>query len=257
MEFYAFLPSNACPELYPDNKTSHYKIQLSQRLDLSGKWQVALVQAHYPNTIAQVAESENEIIFCHRDGRRESFYVKTGYYSNVKDFVYALHEALTPVESKLDGHGRSSVVEVTPENYIMFHPCTNLRFAASTFSFSPRLAMQLGLAHPGPYPSQSELCGSNPIDMSLGVPPLLFVYVDKISDQIVGNCRAPLLATIPTSIGRYGSVTVHTFDHPLYFDLSTRNFDTIEINIRDHTGKFVSFNHGTSMLLCHFKSIQD
>jgi len=255
MDFYAFLPSNVSPDLYEDNTTSHFKIQLAKRLDLHGKWKVALVQAHYPNTIAQVAEGENMISFHYNDGREETFFIKEGYYANAKDFVFALHETISTLEIGPDGNGRSSVVNMTPENRIMFHPFS-AHLNMKSYTFSPRLAMQLGLENPGPYFTKEELCGPNAVDLNLGVPPMLFVYLDKITDQLVGQCNAPLLATVPTNINqRYGSVTAYTFDQSLYLDLATKNFDTIEIHIRDHTGKFVSFNHGTSMLLCHFKQV--
>jgi len=257
MDFFAFLPSNGSPDLYGDNTTSHFKVQLAKPVDLCGKWKVALVQAHYPNTIAQVSEGENMINFQYNDGREEIFFIKQGYYAQAKDFIFALHETISTLETSPDGNGRRSVVDITAENRIMFHPFAS-HFETKSYSFSPRLAVQLGLEHPGPYPAKEELCGTNPIDLNLGVPPMLFVYLDKITDQIVGHCNAPLLATVPTNINqRYGSVTAHTFDQPLYFDLATKNFDTLEINIRDHTGKFVSFNHGTALLLCHFKQVTE
>lgn len=252
MGFYAFFPSNACPDLYPDNTTSHFKIQLRNRLELTGDWQVALMQVHYPNTIAQVTDGENEITFVKEDGSKEIFQVKPGYYTGTADFLFALHEALTPIETGPNGEGRESVVEVTPDQHIMFYAMQNRPYAK--YTFSPRLAMMLGLEHPGPYPAQKELCAPMQINLNLGIPPLQFIYMDKITEQIVGDCHAPLLATIPTNTtGPYGGVSVHTFEHPLYFDLVTKSFDTLEVNIRDHTGKFVSFNHGTSMLLCHFR----
>lgn len=255
MDFYAFLPSNASPDLYGDNTTSHFKIQLAKRVDLYGRWKVALVQAHYPNTIAQVSEGENMINFLYNDGREEIFFIKEGYYANAKDFIFALHETITTLEIGPDGNGRSSVVDITAENRIMFRPFSP-HLDMKSYTFSPRLAMQLGLENPGPYLARQELCAANPIDLNLGVPPMLFVYLDKITEQIVGQCNSPLLATVPTNINqRYGSVTAYTFDQPLYLDLATKNFDTVEIHIRDHTGKFISFNHGTAMLLCHFKQV--
>ncbi|KAK3921532.1 Putative uncharacterized transposon-derived protein [Frankliniella fusca] len=228
--------------------------KLSKRLELRGKWQVALVQVHYPNTIAQVTEGENEIVLKQPDGSITRCVVPPAYYSSVRDLTYALHEAITELEAMADGSGRESALEFLPDGRFMFYPFT--KYKNATYTFSPRLAMQLGLSHPGPYDAGKELCGKHHADLSLGIPPLLFIYFDKISDQIVGHCEAPLLATVPTNIdGRYGGTSVYTVDHPKYFDLVTKNFDTVEVNIRDHAGKFVSFLHGTSMLLCHFRRV--
>lgn len=254
MDFYAFLPSNASTDLYPENKTSNYKIQLSKRIDLTGRWQISLVEAHYPNTFAQVTEGENKITLKHKNGEQDTYFVQTGYYARVNDFIFALHEALTPIESLPESKGRSSVVQLSHDNHILFHPFQNC--LESTYSFSPRLAMQLGLTHAGPYPAKTELCGQNPVDLSLGIPPQLFIYFDKIADQICGHYRVPLLRTVPTdTTARYGSSSIYRFEQPLYLDLNTKCFDTIEINIRDHTGKLAPFTHGTSMLVVHFKPL--
>lgn len=256
MDFYAFIPSNASTRLFADNATSHYKVQLPNRLELCGKWQVALVQVQYPNTIAQIVEGENAIKLQHRDGHEDTFFVRPGYYANQRDFLFALHNALTPIEALPEDKGRRSVLEITSENHVLIHALPD--FAGGTLSFSPRLAMQMGLEHPGPYTVNEQLCAPNAMDLSLGIPPMLFIYFDKITEQIVGDCYAPLLATIPTEIsGRYGSVSVFSVERPLYLDLATKNFDVIEVDIRDHAGKYVSFNYGTSMLLCHFRRVAE
>lgn len=256
MDFYAFLPSNANPNIYPDNKTSNYRIQLAKRMELTGHWQAALVEAHYPNTIEQVTDGENMIKITHRNGTEDVYYVRPGHYVKLDNFLFELHEALTPLETVPNDKGRSSVVELTEGSYILFHPF--LTVPDATYTFSTRLAMQLGLLHSGPYPTQTELCGTNPIDLNLGVPPQLFIYLDKIDDQIVGHTRVPLLRTVPTEINeRYGSMSIYHFEQPLYFDLTTKCFDTLEINIRDHTRKLVPFSSGTSMLLVHFKPVHN
>ncbi|KAK3917560.1 Endonuclease NucS [Frankliniella fusca] len=50
---------NASPEVHSDNTTSHFKTELAQRMELYGRWQVALIEMHYPNTIEPV-DSLNE-----------------------------------------------------------------------------------------------------------------------------------------------------------------------------------------------------
>ncbi|KAK3907323.1 Putative uncharacterized transposon-derived protein [Frankliniella fusca] len=87
-----------------------------------------------------------------------------------------------------------------------------------------------------------------PIDISLGVPSQMFIYMDVLEEQIVGHTRAPLLRTVPVDTkAQYGSMTVVHFDHPIYFDLRTKSFDTLEIYIKDHAGRNVPFDFGTTM----------
>ncbi|KAK3929540.1 Putative uncharacterized transposon-derived protein, partial [Frankliniella fusca] len=61
IDFYMFLPSNASPKVYPDNTTCHFKTELAQRMELHGHWQAALIELHYPNTIAHIVQGDNDI----------------------------------------------------------------------------------------------------------------------------------------------------------------------------------------------------
>lgn len=280
MDFYAVLPSNASPDIYPENKTSHFKVQLSQRLELHGEWQVALLELYYPNTLSHVQPEQNWIKIykpfsatqdntaeagpeykftepqTHEDleffTSEEKLLVTPGHYANTANFIFALHEALTPVEKLNNDRGRSSVLEMTSNGHILIHPfrtCLN-----ATYEFAPALARQMGLPHSGPYKADTEVLGLRPIDLSLGIPSQMFVYLDKVKEQIVGHTRSPLLRTIPCVVdAKFGTMTSYICEQPIYYDLNTKSFDTLEIDIRTHTGSYMPFEYGTSTVLCHFR----
>ena len=44
MNFYAIIPSNACPLTQPDNDASNYIIDFENSITVDGNWEVALVQ---------------------------------------------------------------------------------------------------------------------------------------------------------------------------------------------------------------------
>jgi len=251
MDFYAFLPSNASPEVYPDNTTCHFKTELAQRVELHDHWQAALIELHYPNTIAQVLEGENEITLI-SDSFVDTVFVRPGSFRSTNDFVIGIEDALQTLEAshKYD----IQYYTLLPDQRSKFMP-----FAADDTTkvhFSPRLALQLGLHHAGPYPANTEILGVKPVDISLGVPSQMFIYMDVLEEQIIGHTRAPLLRTVPVDTkAQYGSMTVVHFDHPIYFDLRTKSFDTLEIYIKDHAGRNVPFDFGTSTLLVHFKQV--
>ncbi len=48
--FYLTLPSNASTDIFPDNKTTEYRVSLPQTLDLEGDWEVGLYSILYPNS---------------------------------------------------------------------------------------------------------------------------------------------------------------------------------------------------------------
>lgn len=251
MDFYAFLPSNASPELYPDNTTSHFITQLSQHMDLHGQWQAALIELHYPNTVAQVIQGENDITVV-SDTMVDLVSVRPGSYSSVEDFLSSVNDALKSFDNDIT-QSNTKYYEVTNQR-ITFNPFDNDE--QYKVHFSPRLALQLGLEHPGPYPANQEICGTKPLDISLGMPAEMFIYMNILSDQIIGHERAPLLRTVPLDIkAQHGTTSVVHFDHPLYFDLRTKSFDTLEIDIRDSAGRRIPFQFGTSTLLVHFRKL--
>ena len=250
MDFYAFLPSNASPEVYPQNKTSHFKIELSKRMELHGKWQAALIELHYTNTIAQVLQGENEITLL-GDGTVDTVSVNPGRYATKKDFLSAVSVAVVVLTNNII----DTPVRETDDQRVVFKPLQQDRDDLAVH-FSPRLALQLGLDKPGPYPANREIWAVKPMEINLGTPPQLFVYMDILADQIIGHTRAPILRTVPVDINaRFGTMSIFHCEHPLYFDLNTRSFDTVEIDIRDHAGRYVPFDFGTSTLLVHFKQL--
>ncbi|KAK3926341.1 DNA-directed RNA polymerase subunit beta' [Frankliniella fusca] len=252
MDFYMFLPSNASPKVYPDNTTCHFKTELAQRMELHGHWQAALIELHYPNTIAHIVQGDNDITLV-SDSYIDTVSARPGSFSSTKDFLIGIGDAL-----KSFGNN-NNVVDTQPFTLL---PDQRIKFMPfdvdekTKVHFSPRLALQLGLAHTGPYPANEEILGVKPVDISLGIPSQMFIYMDVLEEQIIGHTRAPLLRTVPVDTkAQYGSMTVVHFDHPIYFDLRTKSFDTLEIYIKDHAGRNVPFDFGTSTLLVHFKQV--
>lgn len=277
MDFYAYLPSNASPEIYPDNKTSQFKIEFCKRLELFERWEVALMELAYPNTIFNVRDGHNyikvfnplshnthltspetkgvsyEVTGASDDvtfrSVEQTFIVPAGYYASQDLFLAALHESLKSLERKRPNDVPQSIMGISEEGF--FEIVHSKAHPGLTFEFAPTLAHQLGLPSPGPF---RHMRGTTYIDLSLGVPSQLFLYCDLISDQITGHMRAPLLRTVPTNIeAKFGSTTYYHCEHPIYFDLKTKSFDSVEINIRDDSGKLVPFVYGTSNALVHFK----
>ena len=253
MDFYASLPSNASPDVYPDNKTSHFKIELSKRMELHGRWKAALIEFHYPNTFQHVTPHENEIIV-ETPRYTHSFYLRPGWYSSTAQFLTAIREVLNTVDGDSNDITPTIRVEETADHRVIVHPFHH--DDSTTITFSPRLSLQLGLENPGPFPGNTMLRGVKPMDLTLGISPQMYIYMDILEDQIVGHTRAPLLRTVPVDTkAAYGTMSVCYFEHPIYFDLNTKSFDTVKIHIRDSTGHLISFDHGTSTLLVHFKQV--
>jgi hypothetical protein len=69
---------------------------------------------------------------------------------------------------------------------------------------------------------------------------------------------ASLVRIIPLDPTKYiyGAYKMHSFSPAHYVSVLRREFDTIEIDIRMHTGGKVPFQFGTSCVKLHFRRIK-
>ena len=88
--------------------------------------------------------------------------------------------------------------------------------------------------------------GDSIIDLRRGFESL-FVY-----SSIVGDKIAPLLRIVPIT-GRHGEMVTARFDHVQYMPVLSREFGSIETEIRDDTGRSVPFERGNVTVTLHFR----
>lgn len=290
-DFHMVIPSNASPDLYPENKTSNYKVYLPQRFDLHGEWQVALLEVHYPNTLMNVQREENWVkVYEVEEGTyippapmgdvgpdyelsercpdllnktttvlRYKLSMRPGLYTSTSNMTEHLADVLKPLE-------RVYVIEpgqpIPASEPVSVGLDRNGKFYLTVMNdrpnhviyFAPRLAHQLGLPFSGPYDTKDTIKGIRDIDLSLGHPEQMYIYMNIIEPQIVGHTSTPLLRTIPmSSDAKFGTMASYRCDHPIYHNLSTKSFNELEINIRTDTGDFVPFLFGTLNLVVHFR----
>lgn len=292
MEFHMVLPSNSSPHLYANNKTSDFRVELEQRCELHGAWEMALLEVHYPNTLVNVQTSENWVKvfkvpkrlmsapipnpdvngpqfsidspelhvnnFRDEDLRHE-FHVTPGLYTTNEALLANLREVLSPLDTFLV-QGPRHAIPVTQNFSIDIGEDGKLNMSSvqglhgCVIYFAPRLAQQLGLPYQGPYATHLGIKAVRPIDLSLGTPSNMYVFISVIENQIVGHSRVPLLRTVPiTTDAKFGSMSVFKCEHPIYHAVSTKSFGDLEINIKTDTGHPMPFVTGTSILVCHFR----
>ena len=78
----------------------------------------------------------------------------------------------------------------------------------------------------------------------------LYVYSSIIEPRIVGDKIAPLLRIVPIT-GRHGEMVAARFDHVQYMPVLSREFEAVEIEIRDDTGRPVPFERGKVTMTLH------
>lgn len=98
------LPSNSSMRYFPENTTTSFTTELPQRLDLLGRWEVALTEIQFPCSFFHMRPGEGLIKFIDTISRDKTAKAMTarvpsGVYSNVHDIIEAVNNAANSVDS--------------------------------------------------------------------------------------------------------------------------------------------------------------
>ena len=77
-------------------------------------------------------------------------------------------------------------------------------------------------------------------------------FESLVEPHVVGDSIVPLLRIVPMK-GDHGQTTSNIFNHIQHFPLLRPEFGTIEIAIRDDTGRAVPFERGKVTVILHFR----
>lgn len=263
-DFYLLLPSNASPDVYPDNTTSSYKTELPKQITLSGGgWTVALVEIAYTNTLENINPGNNEVVFAYQDEKKlwkkDVEYMASGRFRSVQSVLDELNVIIRRQVEKYapELFPTTEFFTLSKEGIVESNPIVSeleLESSEIHVRLCEGLAKLLGFQECAFF-----LCKGSPHqsvtqpDLRLGTPPLCYVYCDLLEPMVVGHTQVPLLRCIPVAKAEYGDITSHAVDFPIYQTLATREFSTVQIDLREHTGNPMPFEFGHSTVLLHFK----
>ena len=238
--FYLTLPSNASLDVFPDNKTSSYHVQLPQTINLNGDWEVGLYSISYSNTWYTLQDRENEIYYS-TDGYvfSSSVFVDCGYYTTVQDFIDAINKTflnkLQNENIKFSFNPRTGKVKVTlaPDHKV---------------AFFGNMSTMLGYGGENTKVQQTR---ESPYIADLFRITAIYVYCDIVQPQIVGDTSAPLLRTIRSE--KSGEVITKTFTNTQYVPVQKKSFEDVEIVLRSDTGELVPFERGKVIATLYFR----
>ena len=89
-QFYLHLPSNSSLDKFPNNTLTEYRVCLPQSIILSGDWEVALTDIHYPHSWNNIqGDFRNRFYLRNQefDGMWEALIVPPGHYSSITDVI--------------------------------------------------------------------------------------------------------------------------------------------------------------------------
>jgi len=176
-----------------------------------------------------------------------------GYYEDVQDVVTEMNSAIlseTSDDGTRDALSKLCYAGNTRRVSVMFP-------RGGYIALSEELADILGFSvklnhHPAP---GGTVEGDRVSDVRGGMHGI-YVYCDVLENVPVGDSLAPLLRIVDVE-GRNGGTIHRTFVHPRYVPLQKKEFDSIEIDIRDDTGAPVPFESGKLVVTLHFKRVSN
>ena len=89
-QFYLHLPSNSSLDKFPNNTLTEYRVCLPQTISLTGDWEVALTDIHYPHSWNNIqGDFRNRFYLRNQefDGMWEALIVPPGHYSSITDVI--------------------------------------------------------------------------------------------------------------------------------------------------------------------------
>ena len=268
-QFYVVLPSNSSMNYFSENTTSHFITQLPQQIRLQGSWSVALTEVQIPLTFQHVSSEaldrtvsltrishsalETNQIRAVNFNTLESM-VRPGIYKDIHAIVSEINNlncTKNHVEFKVERGGYVTCARVCTK-------ATCYQLSHQLF-LSKKLQKILGFEKMNSIliKDQESIEGDRPAHLSNGLPSMLMIYSDICEPYVTGDVQTRLLRAVSLNIDdyTYGSTRIKSFSPPMYIPLLFNSFQTIEIDIRDQSGRVIPFDYGTLTVTLHFKRL--
>jgi hypothetical protein len=282
-DFYIHLPSNVARS-YPnqmDNTVANFVTNLAQKQNLSGDWEVGLVEMSYTKSWYNLPEDQKVGIFVLGEELPrflDNSSIPAGHYDDTVNLLklvdkelsmYSLSKDKIEVWPKLFYNTSTRKVRIDPgwtDSLKYLLPILDKEL--ETILGLPIINADTIEAHGSGYISitgatttsidnVTKIHGVRTVDLSAGINSL-YVYCNLLEPMLVGDVYAKLLRQVEIPNGsKFGDQCEIRFDTPYYHPLVVKEFDRIEIDIRDDSGKQVPFEFGRSSVTLHFRKRQN
>ena len=246
MSFYLTLPSTTSFDFFPDNTAGQFTTKLPQPINLKEDFEVGLSEIQFNSSYINVSEDACFVDYKNaEENEKTRIRIIPGMFSNNEDFIKIINERIQQdygfedITFSYDKMTRRVTVRVSNK---------------ATIKLSPNLARLLGFKNPkinGPHQRYAQSIMDLNEDYHS-----IFVYCDIVSPNTVGDAFAPLLRIVPT-FNRTNPIVHHTYQTPHYFPVSRKNFNQMEILLKNHLGKTLSFGSGQTIVTLHFRPRQN
>ena len=197
---------NSSLDKFPNNTLTEYRVCLPQTISLTGDWEVALTEIHYPHSWNNVQENfENRFYLRNQEFSEvwEALIIPPGHYSSVVDVITKINEVVSvndrfkdEMQLSLDTLNRKVTVHLRNKTEVYFSDTRQM------LRFSPNTVISIT--------STAERA----VDLEHGFDDL-YVYCDIIQSQYVGDALVPVLRIVPVE-GKDGERISKSFIRPQY-----------------------------------------
>ena len=226
-------------DTHPDNTLTHFYVTLPTPLVFEGDWEVGLAEFTYPHRWFNVIDTK--IMYgCSAGDTAPDFhlhFLPPGYYPNPVEMLENIkppadHDGLVSI--KYNKYNQKIIIKTQDD--VTINLFTKIK---DLFGFNENEAIVMGIQ------KGSRVVDINPVHS-------MFIYSNIIEHHIVGDTRAPLLRIVNVE-GKPGETTTKLYDSPHYIPLKQKLIDTIEMDIRDDTGRAIPFVSGKLIVKLHFR----
>ena len=205
-QFYLHLPSNSSLDKFPSNTLTEYRVGLPQTVSLTGDWEVALTEIHYPHSWNNVHGNFQDRFHVRNQelsGVLEVHIIPPGHYASIETILSKMKE-LVDNEKRFTDDVRFSHDTLSRKVTVHLQNNAELLFGDIKYvlGFSPTEVIS------------KTSTAEREADLDYGFHDL-FVYCDIIQPQYVGDALVPLLRIVPVE-GKDGQRVSKSFLRPQY-----------------------------------------
>ena len=91
---FLILPSNSSTDVFPDNKTSDFKVHLPKSVSLEGSWECGLAATQYPRSWYTMSQSLEHWVLCKQDNVKLTAFLSLGYSHDPRNVINQLNREL-------------------------------------------------------------------------------------------------------------------------------------------------------------------
>ena len=241
-------------DVYPNNTLTSYTTSLPKLFDLQGEWVVGLVEIQYSRSWFNIPETSERTVMFMQTPETEDVVLRAvmaNNYSKIK--IEPGYYTPLLLRDRLNEKIKLELNVIDMQGIQVSYDTSNQVFTFDINGYDVFLSSDLQTLmgfEAGEYLLGSGVNRGFCTDME----PIhsLYVYCDLLESRVVGDIMAPLLRIVPVE-GMHGETVTKAYENVHYIPLQRRMFETVEIDIRDNTGKKIPFERGTLNSILHFK----